>query len=185
LAPDLTHPALDPPDTRRCLPVRVADVPLEQRVEAVREFNKAFVEDPSERLLLFDLAVSPPLDLVAWIAGSNGNGRRRVTSVETVARFFELRAGGATHAECAARLGVSVGTLRGIARLGRERALERYQRLADEEIARPMRAVLVERLAGWQPFSTSGHTCVRTHENHRSTKDGGVGLTRPALSSGA
>jgi hypothetical protein len=154
--------AATPPDARRCVPVRVADVPLEQRVEAVRTYSKDFVKDPGERLVLFDLAIDPG-ELIAWVAKSaNGNGRRRATSVETVERLFDLREQGMTVPAIAERLGVSLGTLRGIARLGRERALEKYQELEDEEVARPIRAVLVERLSTWQPFNGNGRALNRT-----------------------
>jgi hypothetical protein len=143
-----------PPDARRCLPVRVADVPLEERVDAIRKFSQDFIDDPAERLTLFDLALSPG-KLVAWVAPATSNGGNGKTNVETVARIFELREHGLSGSAIAARLEMAHGTVKSIVARGREEALKRYQELEDEEVARVFRAALSERLAGWKPFATN------------------------------
>lgn len=56
-----------PPDARRTVCVRVADVPLEQRVSRARSWLERFEEDPLERVRVMALAHDPG-DLVAWIA---------------------------------------------------------------------------------------------------------------------
>lgn len=54
------------PSPRRCVPVKVADVPLEKRRHAARQAIKR-EPDPSERLRIIMLAEYPG-ELVAWIA---------------------------------------------------------------------------------------------------------------------
>ena len=54
------------PSSRRCIPVRVADVPLEERRHAARVALKR-EPDPLERWKIIMLAEEPG-ELVAWIA---------------------------------------------------------------------------------------------------------------------
>ena len=55
-----------PPDRRRTIPVRVADIPQPVRVKAARQAVKD-EHDPDEALRIMLLAHDPG-DLVAWIA---------------------------------------------------------------------------------------------------------------------
>jgi hypothetical protein len=145
-----------PPDPRRCLPVRVADVPLEQRVEAVREFSHDFVDDPAERLALFDLAVSPRPDLIAWVAPprptfTNGTRKRNAVTREEVERIFELREQGLSYRVIGERLDRPISTVKAIGGMGREEALRRLDARADRELERLIRSALEQRLAAWAP----------------------------------
>ena len=54
------------PSVRRCIPVRVADVPLEKRRAAARVATR-MEADPMERRRILMLAEQPG-NLIAWIA---------------------------------------------------------------------------------------------------------------------
>jgi hypothetical protein len=54
------------PSRRRCVPVRLADVPLEKRRHAARVAIK-WEDDPLERWRIIMLAEQPG-ELVAWVA---------------------------------------------------------------------------------------------------------------------
>jgi hypothetical protein len=155
---DVNELAAGQPDQRRCVAIPVVSVPLEQRVEAMREYNKDWVDDPAERLVLFDLALHPPTDLLAWVSKSaltNGNGkpppRAKLTRGE-VERIFDLHEQGLSYSMIAERLQRNLSTVKSIGSEGREAALRRYDAAEERELARLIRRVLGERLAGWQPF---------------------------------
>lgn len=55
------------PSRRRRVPVRLVDVPKPERLKAANEAIR-HEPDPYVRLQIRMLAVSPPADLIAWIA---------------------------------------------------------------------------------------------------------------------
>jgi Helix-turn-helix domain len=146
-----------PPDARRCVPVLVRDVPLEQRVDAVREFANDFLESADERLTLFAIALDPG-ELVAWVAPprptfTNGNGKPRAKLTrDEVEQIHDLHEEGLSYSMIAERLQRNPRTVRAIGSEGREATLRRYDAAEERELARLIRDVLRERLAGWLPF---------------------------------
>jgi hypothetical protein len=150
-----------PPDARRCVPVRVADVPLQQRVDAARQFAGDFLESADERMALLGLALDPG-ELVAWVAPprptfTNGTRKGPVLTRDEVEQIFDLHEQGVSYSAIGERLGRRLSTVKVTGSLGREEALRRLQAREDEELARPIRAMLSERLAGWEPFRTTGN----------------------------
>jgi Helix-turn-helix domain len=146
------------PDQRRCVAIPVVSVPIEQRVEAVREYNKDWVDDPAERLVLFDLALHPPIDLLAWVSKSaltNGNGKpppRAKLTRDEVERIFDLHEQGLSYSTIAEQIQRNPSTVKSIGSEGREAALRRYDAAEERGLARLIRGVLVRSLADWQPW---------------------------------
>ena len=161
-----------PPDSRRCVPVPVASVPLRERIEAVRVFCADFVETPAERLTLFDLALDPPAELMAWVAPplpviSQTNGRSRRTrrtgvplSRAEVERIFELQAEGLSQREIGQRVGRARTSIMYVMQQGRQEALRRLGAREDRELEKLVREALQERLSQWHP----SHTVARNAE---------------------
>ena len=51
----------------RTVPVRLADVPLERRMQGASKAIREYAVDRDEALLIMAIAAAPPKDLVAWV----------------------------------------------------------------------------------------------------------------------